>query len=90
MAGRDGPNAQLRHYLDKLGWSPGRLACELNHVLGPAYAARSTVAEWLKGRIPREPLPTITAHVIGEAVGESVSLTSLWGPGVRPSSGWVR
>ena len=88
---KDAPNLQLATYLDRLGWSPARLAHALNAVLGPGYVARTTVADWLaKGRIPRDPLPTVTAHVLANALGAEVPLTQLWGPGARPSRTWVR
>ncbi|MFH8614726.1 hypothetical protein ACH4E8_06570 [Streptomyces sp. NPDC017979] len=74
-----------------LGWSPARLARAVNSVLGPDYVARTTVTDWVaKGRVPRDPLPTITAHVLSEALGRPIALADLWGPGVRPSTSWVR
>ncbi|MEW1721631.1 hypothetical protein [Streptomyces sp. NPDC093109] len=85
-------NAQLAKYLEHLKWSPARLARAVNAVLGPGYVARTTVADWItKGRIPRDPLPTVTAHVLAEALGRPVPLHHLWGPGLRrPSAAWVR
>ncbi|MFE2937478.1 hypothetical protein ACFXKG_00145 [Streptomyces sp. NPDC059255] len=72
-------------------WSPARLAQAVNALLGPGYVARSTVADWIaKGRIPRDPLPTVTAHVLAEALGRPVPLACLWGPGTRSSGAWVR
>ena len=84
-------NHQLAGCLHRLGWSPARLAHAVNTLLGPGYVARTTVADWIaKGRIPRDPLPTVTAHVLAEALGRPIPLTTLWGPAVRPSAAWVR
>ncbi|MEE1797512.1 hypothetical protein PUR57_02225 [Streptomyces sp. JV176] len=88
----EAPNGQLDSYLKLLRWSPARLAHVINTLLGPGYVARTTVADWIaKGRIPRDPLPTVTAHVLAEALGRPVPLNHLWGPGMRRSSStWVR
>lgn len=84
-------NNRLAACLTDLGWSPGRLARAVNTVLGPGYVARSTVADWItKGRVPRDPLPTVTAHVLAEALGRPVPLNQLWEPGIRPSALWAR
>ncbi|MFR9723380.1 hypothetical protein ACL02R_08420 [Streptomyces sp. MS19] len=81
------PNQQLAALLQNLGWSLSRLTDAINQLLGPRYVARSTVAEWLaRGRIPRDPLPAVTAHVLAEALGHPVPLEQLWGPGVRSVS----
>ncbi|MEV8396742.1 hypothetical protein [Streptomyces niveus] len=85
------PNQELADCLRLLGWSPARLAHAVNAVLGPGYVARSTVGDWItKGRVPRDPLPTVTAHVLAEALGRPIRLTKLWGSAVRPSSAWAR
>lgn len=84
-------NDALAAHMTALGWSPARLARAVNSVLGPDYVARTTVTDWVaKGRVPRDPLPTITAHVLSEALGHPVALTDLWGHGVRPSTAWAR
>lgn len=84
-------NDVLAAHMVVLGWSPGRLARAVNAVLGPGYVARTTVADWVgKGRVPRDPLPTVTAHVLGEALGHPLTPAELWGSEVRPSTAWVR
>ncbi|MFC4035263.1 hypothetical protein ACFO3J_27885 [Streptomyces polygonati] len=84
-------NGQLDACLDDLGWAPAHLAQAVNRVLGPGYVARTTVADWVvRGRVPRDPLPTVVAHILAEALGHPVSPAGLWGPGTRPSTTWAR
>jgi hypothetical protein len=84
------PNTVLTEALNRLGWTAARLACELNGVLGPGYVARSTVADWLaNGRTPHDPLPTVSAHVLAEALGTPMPVERLWGTDARPSGTWV-
>ncbi|MCQ6246203.1 hypothetical protein [Streptomyces malaysiensis] len=83
----DAQNQELAAHLTRLGWSPARLAQAVNAVLGPGYITRTSVTGWIaKGRVPRDPLPTVTAHVLADALGQPVPLARLWGPGVRSSA----
>lgn len=83
-------NAVLGALLGELGWSPSRLTEEVNGVLGPGYVARSTVSEWVnQDRVPRDPLPTVVAHLISDAVGREVSVAQVWSGRAQPAEFWV-
>jgi hypothetical protein len=82
-------NVALAGLLDGLGWSISRLADEVNRELGTGYVSRSTASEWVNNfRVPRQPVPTVVAHVLSQAGGEHVAVSYLW-PGVRAASGWA-
>lgn len=83
-------NQMLSTVLEDAGWSCARVAGEVNRCMGSDYIGRSTVSEWVnKGRVPREPLPTVVAHVLSEAAGRKISVTELWGRPGAESSLWV-
>ncbi len=83
-------NEVLGTLLAELGWSPNQLAGAVNGVLGPGSVARSTVSDWLKqDRLPREPLPTVVAHLISDALDRQVSVAQLWSGRVQPAEFWV-
>ncbi|MGH3825520.1 MAG: hypothetical protein ACRDRA_22180 [Pseudonocardiaceae bacterium] len=83
-------NAVLGALLGELGWSPSRLAEVINGVLGPGYVGRSTVAEWVnQDRVPREPLPTVVAHLISDAVDREVPVAQVWSGRAQPAEFWV-
>jgi len=83
-------NEVLAALLAELGWSPNQLAGLVNAVLGPGFVARSTVSDWLnRNRLPREPLPTMVAHLISDALGREVSVARLWSGRARPAEFWV-
>jgi hypothetical protein len=81
-------NRALVRELERIGWSAGRLAEEVNAVLGARVVVRSTVAEWVNaGRVPREPLPSVVAHVLSAASGIPVAVGELW-PGRAVAQRW--
>ncbi|MGH3939026.1 MAG: hypothetical protein ACRDTG_10415, partial [Pseudonocardiaceae bacterium] len=83
-------NAVLGMLLAKLGWSPNQLAGAVNGVLGSGFVARSTVSDWLnQDRLPREPLPTVVAHLISDALDREVSVAQLWSDRAQPAEFWV-
>lgn len=83
-------NQVLSTVLEGAGWSCACLAREVNACMKADYIGRSTVSEWVnKGRVPREPLPTVVAHVLSEATGRKISVTQLWGRPGAESSLWV-
>jgi hypothetical protein len=83
-------NQVLAVLLAELGWSPIQLAGLVNAVLGPGYVARSTASDWLnQNRLPREPLPTVVAHLISDALGRDVSVARLWSGRAQPAEFWV-
>ncbi len=85
----DGPigrrSAVLASLLEGVGWSVARLAHEVNREMGVGYVSRTTVSEWINSsRVPRQPLPTLVAHVLSQATGAPVAVSQLW-PGVARS-----
>ena len=83
-------NVTLLELLVELRWSRSRLVRELNAVLGTGYMSRSTVAEWVnQGRVPRDPVPTVVAHVLSEALGREITLDELWQGRAKPSQLWL-
>ncbi len=83
-------NAVLGALLGELAWSPSLLADAVNGLLGPGSVARSTVSDWLHcNRLPRDPLPTVVAHLISDTLGREVCLDELWSGRARPAELWV-
>ncbi|MGH3889051.1 MAG: hypothetical protein ACRDSZ_21270 [Pseudonocardiaceae bacterium] len=83
-------NEALGTLLAELGWSPNQLAGAVNGLLGPSYVARSTVSDWLnQNRLPREPLPTVVAHLISDLLDREVSVAQLWSGRAQPAEFWV-
>lgn len=84
-----GSHAGLFALLGEVGWSVSRLAHEVNREVGAGYVSRTTVSEWVnRSRVPRQPLPTVVAHVLSQASGRVVALNELW-PGTAASAEWV-
>lgn len=83
-------NAVLGALLGELAWSPSLLAEAVNGLLGPGYVARSTVSDWLHhDRLPRDPLPTVVAHLISDTLDREVCLDELWSGRATPAELWV-
>ena len=82
-------NAELAAVLEGLGWSVSRLVHEVNREMGRTYVSRTTASEWLNvSRIPRQPLPTVVAHVLSQACDSEITTSQLW-PGVPSAPRWV-
>ncbi|MBC9717817.1 transcriptional regulator [Streptomyces sp. TRM66268-LWL] len=74
-----GPNPVLAACLDELDWSPKVLARKLNRVFGTGTVAESAPYHWRDGgRVPRSPLPTMTAYVLSQELGRVLSVDELW------------
>ncbi|MFB7666255.1 hypothetical protein ACFC1R_20260 [Kitasatospora sp. NPDC056138] len=74
-------NEELARILHQLGWSPERLARELNTGL-PAQLAISSTApyKWRdRGMVPRSPHDQTVCEVLSRAVGIAVTYEQLWG-----------
>jgi len=83
-------NAVLGTLLAELGWSPNQLAGAVNGLLGPGSVGRSTVSEWLnQDRLPRDPLPTVVAHLISDVLDREVPVAQLWSGRTQPAEFWV-
>ncbi len=62
----------------------------MNGLLGPGYVARSTVSDWLHhDRLPRDPLPTVVAHLISDTLDREVCFDQLWSGRATPAELWV-
>ncbi|MGH3546190.1 MAG: hypothetical protein ACRDPW_09740 [Mycobacteriales bacterium] len=82
-------NLVLLELLQELGWSQSELVRRLNTALGSEYVRRSTASEWVnQGRIPRDPVPTVVAHVLSEELGRTVTVDEVWQGRVTPSRLW--
>lgn len=74
-------NEELARILHQLGWSPERLAREVNTALPPGLAISSTAPyKWRdRGMVPRAPHDQAVCEVLGRAVGIAVTYEQLWG-----------
>ncbi|MCG6493574.1 hypothetical protein [Kitasatospora sp. A2-31] len=74
-------NEELARILHQLGWSPERLAREVNHTLPPGLAISSTAPyKWRdRGMVPRSPHDQTVCEVLGRALGIAVTYEQLWG-----------
>ncbi|WP_445398414.1 hypothetical protein ACSMX9_28795 [Streptomyces sp. LE64] len=71
------PNVALRGLLGTCGWSGGRLAREVNRLgaeagLGLRYE-RTSVAQWLRGSRPRDPVPELVVEAFARRLGRRVT-----------------
>ncbi|GAA1920314.1 hypothetical protein [Streptantibioticus ferralitis] len=79
--------------LDRLSWSPDRLAREINRVCGAGTISAKAPYNWLKGSCPRRGLPRVVSEILAERLGEPVPVHSLWPgkfPPMAPESGQDR
>ncbi|MGI8647240.1 MAG: hypothetical protein DLM55_09430 [Acidimicrobiales bacterium] len=84
-----GSRAELSSLLGEVGWSVSRLVHEVNREMGAGYVSRTTASEWVNcSRVPRQPLPTVVAHVLSQAASRVIAANCLW-PGVAGSAEWV-
>ncbi|MFJ5923705.1 hypothetical protein ACIQF6_14005 [Kitasatospora sp. NPDC092948] len=74
-------NDELARILHQLGWSPERLAREVNAMLPPGMAISSTAPyKWRdRGMVPRSPHDQTVCEVLGRSVGIAVTYEQLWG-----------
>ncbi|WP_033217072.1 hypothetical protein [Kitasatospora phosalacinea] len=74
-------NDELARILHQLGWSPERLAREVNAVLPTGMAISSTAPyKWRdRGMVPRSPHDQTVCEVLGRSVGIAVTYEQLWG-----------
>ncbi|WP_055697654.1 hypothetical protein [Streptomyces silaceus] len=64
--------------LSRLGWSPERLAREINHVCGPGTISEKAPYNWLRGSCPRRQLPHVVARILSARLSEGISVEALW------------
>lgn len=68
----------LADCLAELGWSPERLARQVNARHGRGTVGATTPYGWLSGRVPRGRLPQQVADLMGEHLGRPLVATDLW------------
>lgn len=84
MAGEAG----LADYLDRLNWSPERLAREVNRLCGEGTVSAKAPYHWVRGTYPRRGIPEVVARVLSSHLKETVEIASIWpksGAGPRNS-----
>lgn len=68
----------LRACLDRLEWSPEKLAREVNRLAGDQAISSKTPYGWLKGAAPRGRLPQLVALTLTQALGETIVASALF------------
>jgi hypothetical protein len=72
-------NEVLAALLAELAWSPRALARRINRAFGSGTVAETAPYHWRDaGRVPRPPLPTLTALVLSRELGRPVTVDELW------------
>jgi hypothetical protein len=73
------PNDVLVAVLAELGWSPRTLAQRINRAFGTGTVAATAPYHWRDAsRVPRQPLPALTAWVLSRELGRPVTVAELW------------
>ncbi|MER5354210.1 hypothetical protein ABT093_28230 [Kitasatospora sp. NPDC002551] len=75
-------NEELARILHQLGWSPERLAREVNLTVPARMAISSTAPyKWRdRGMVPRSPHDQAVCEVLSRTLGIAVTYEQLWGP----------
>ncbi|MDF3293935.1 hypothetical protein [Streptomyces silvisoli] len=68
----------LASCLERLSWSPDRLAREVNKTCGENTISIKAPYNWLKGSLPRHGLPQVVAEILSQRLGEPISVRDLW------------
>lgn len=74
MAGETG----LAEFLDRLNWSPERLAREVNRLCGAGTVSAKAPYHWVRGTYPRRGIPEAVARVLSQHLKETVEIASIW------------
>ncbi|MGW4272188.1 hypothetical protein ACWEGQ_07450 [Streptomyces seoulensis] len=87
MSRRHGHNAALRGLLSEAGMSAAELARNVNRLAAgeglTLHYDRTTVAHWLSGSRPRDPVPQLVAEVLTRGIGRLVSVAETGLAGAR-------
>ncbi|WP_409181055.1 hypothetical protein F9C11_31855 [Amycolatopsis sp. VS8301801F10] len=80
---------ELTGFLERLNWTPERLAREVNRLCGPGTVSAKAPYHWLRGSYPRRGIPEAVAKVLSEYLREPVEVAEIWpgsaGPAARRS-----
>lgn len=68
----------LAVFLDRLRWSPERLAREINRSYGAGTISAKAPYAWLKGSYPRGPVPSLVAAILSDRLGTVVDVSQIW------------
>ncbi|ROP34827.1 hypothetical protein EDD40_0031 [Saccharothrix texasensis] len=68
----------LAYFLDRLNWSPERLAREINRLCGAGTVSAKAPYHWLKGAYPRRGVPEAVVEVLSQHLDEPVDLGRIW------------
>lgn len=64
--------------LDRLGWSPERLAREVNRTSGNEIISSKAPYGWIKGAYPRGQVARIVADILARQLNEPIAVHTIW------------
>lgn len=70
--------AGLAVFLERLNWSPERLAREVNRRCGDGTVSPKAPYHWVRGTYPRRGIPDTVAQILTEHLKETVEIPSIW------------
>jgi tetratricopeptide (TPR) repeat protein len=71
-------DSPLRTFLEQLGWSPDRLAREINRASGTETVSAKAPYAWIKGAYPRGKVAHIVADILTRQLGEPITTRAIW------------
>ncbi|MGW7535482.1 hypothetical protein [Amycolatopsis sp. NPDC054798] len=77
---------ELTGFLERLNWTPERLAREVNRLCGPGTVSAKAPYHWLRGSYPRRGIPEAVAKVLSEYLRETVEVAEIWPGSAGPSA----
>src|SRR5689334_5789168 len=79
-AGMSSPNEVLSELLELAGWSPRRLAREINKLFGVGPSSESAPYYWRdQGGVPHAPIPSLVVFVLARQLGKQLTMDAVWG-----------
>jgi hypothetical protein len=68
----------LADFLERLNWSPEKLAREVNRLCGDGTVSAKAPYHWLRGSYPRKKIPEAVARILSEHLKEAVEIDAIW------------